>query len=48
MLVTDPVLSGDIPDTSDWYIRDLERLQVRLCLVVPDLDLSIAARQPSR
>ncbi len=37
-----PILSCDVSHTSYRHIRHLKRLQVRLCLVVPDLDLSIA------
>ena len=39
--VTHPVLPRDIPHTSHRYIRYFERLQIRLGLIVPYLDLTI-------
>jgi hypothetical protein len=42
---TYPVLSGDITNTSNRYIRNLKCLEIRLSLVVPNLDLSITICQ---
>lgn len=40
--VTYPVFPSDVAHTSDGYIRHLERLEIGLGFVVPDLDLTVA------
>jgi Ethanolamine utilization protein EutJ (predicted chaperonin) len=44
----EPVLASNVLDATDGHVGDFERLDVGLRLIVPDLDLTIAAEVRGR